>query len=147
MREPRFRRRALMASTEPDCVPPVFCNPLAPRRPLSALAAPPRACPPSGLRPHSSPPNSQKSHSAQTPPSMSTTSQSTFTDSPPAPPRLALAKLPMEYKAIWVVNADESGKIVTKMPADVNEPKENPMAGPNGWKKAIDWRARGAPAD
>lgn len=55
------------------------------------------------------------------------------------PLRSALGKLPDKYKAIWVVNADAEGKILTPLPADLVEPKENPLGGVNGWKRAVNW--------
>jgi phosphoribosylanthranilate isomerase len=56
--------------------------------------------------------------------------------------RDALEKLPMRIKAIWVLNADAEGKIVTKFPGDEEKliaERTKKMSGPQGWKAAIDF--------
>ena len=56
--------------------------------------------------------------------------------------RAALETLPSRIKAIWVLNADADGKIVTKLPGDEEKliaERQKKMSGPQGWRAAIDF--------
>ena len=56
--------------------------------------------------------------------------------------REALGTLPTRIKAIWVLNADADGKIVTKLPGDEETliaERQKKMSGERGWKAAIDF--------
>ena len=56
--------------------------------------------------------------------------------------RDALETLPMRLKAIWVLNADANGQIVSKFPGDEEKliaERQKRMSGEQGWKAAIDF--------
>jgi len=56
--------------------------------------------------------------------------------------RAALETLPTRIKAIWVLNAEKDGRIVTSLPGDEEKliaERQKKMSGPQGWKAAIDF--------
>ena len=57
--------------------------------------------------------------------------------------REALKDIPNKIKVIWVCSADESGRIVTKLPGESEEEltsrRAKMLSGEQGWKAAIDW--------
>ena len=56
--------------------------------------------------------------------------------------RDALEALPMRVRAVWVLNADANGKIVTKFPGDEDKliaARQKSMSGEQGWRAAVDF--------
>jgi len=56
--------------------------------------------------------------------------------------REALPQLPTKLRAIYVLNADAEGKLITKLPNDQEE-ADPALGGEKGWRKASDWMSRG----
>ena len=52
--------------------------------------------------------------------------------------REALPGLPTKLRVVWVLNADSTGKLITKLPNDQEE-ADPALGGEKGWRKASDW--------
>ena len=56
--------------------------------------------------------------------------------------RDALETLPMRIRAVWVLNADANGQIVSKFPGDEEKliaARQKSMSGEQGWRAAVDF--------
>ena len=53
--------------------------------------------------------------------------------------RRSLLGLPTRLRAVYVLTASPAGALTTPLPGALVEPKPDIMAGPQGWRKAVDW--------